>query len=244
MKPKKILKLAALNIGIVLFNIILFGVVGIQLNGADALRTAAGGAAIFLSISFFLYGNYTLLSQNDTQININEIDDYRDCIIALNQSYGKKAFDESITTIKEQVERFKKKKEKIFEILGQKFDVIDKVYEKFKTTIFDVEYVFLSNIKAILSKINAFDEEDYERLCRDISQKKFSDEVIASKKNIYKEYFIFVKNAIEDNEEIIVKLDALLLEISKHSTIEAGEIENMKEIKEMDELIKKSRYYI
>jgi len=64
------------------------------------------------------------------------------------------------------------------------------------------------------------------------------------KKNIYKEYFIFVKNAIEDNEEIIVKLDALLLEISKHSTIEAGEIENMKEIKEMDELIKKSRYYI
>jgi len=29
-----------------------------------------------------------------------------------------------------------------------------------------------------------------------------------------------------------------LLEISKHSTIEAGEIENMKEIKEMDELIK------
>jgi len=91
---------------------ILFGVVGIQLNGADALRTAAGGAAIFLSISFFLYGNYTLLSQNDTQININEIDDYRDCIIALNQSYGKKAFDESITTIKEQVERFKKRRKK------------------------------------------------------------------------------------------------------------------------------------
>jgi len=79
-----------------------------------------------------LYGNYTLLSQNDTQININEIDDYRDCIIALNQSYGKKAFDESITTIKEQVERFKKKKEKIFEILGQKFDVIDKVYESLR----------------------------------------------------------------------------------------------------------------
>jgi len=74
----------------------------------------------------FLYGNYTLLSQNDTQININEIDDYRDCIIALNQSYGKKAFDESITTIKEQVERFKKKKEKIFEILGQNLMLLTK----------------------------------------------------------------------------------------------------------------------
>jgi len=95
-ETKKDIKTCSFNIGIVLFNIILFGVVGIQLNGADALRTAAGGAAIFLSISFFLYGNYTLLSQNDTQININEIDDYRDCIIALNQSYGKKLLTKAL----------------------------------------------------------------------------------------------------------------------------------------------------
>jgi len=54
-------------------------------------------------------------------------------------------------------------------------------------------------------------------------KKSFPTKLLLQKKNIYKEYFIFVKNAIEDNEEIIVKLDALLLEISKHSTIEAGE---------------------
>ncbi|GAE87980.1 hypothetical protein [Acetivibrio straminisolvens] len=246
MKTKKILKIAALNIGIALFNVILFspGIMNIRLTNSDALSVAIGGTAIFLSLAFFIYGNYTLLFEKTPQIKVSDIKNYQECIVVLNQSYGKKTFDDSITTMKEQVERFNKKKEKIFNMLSQKFNVIDKVYEKFKTTIFDVEYVFLSNIKSILNKISAFDEEDYERLRYDIAQKKFSDEVIASKMNIYNEYINFVKNAIEDNEEIIIKLDALLLEISKHDLLEAGEIDNLKEIKEMDELIKKSKYYI
>jgi flagellar biosynthesis chaperone FliJ len=245
-KTKKILKIAALNIGIALFNVILFspGIMNIRLTNSDALSVAIGGTAIFLSLAFFIYGNYTLLFEKTPQIKVSDIKNYQECIVVLNQSYGKKTFDDSITTMKEQVERFNKKKEKIFNMLSQKFNVIDKVYEKFKTTIFDVEYVFLSNIKSILNKISAFDEEDYERLRYDIAQKKFSDEVIASKMNIYNEYINFVKNAIEDNEEIIIKLDALLLEISKHDLLEAGEIDNLKEIKEMDELIKKSKYYI
>ena len=106
-----------------------------------------------------------------------------------------------------------------------------------------MEYVFFANIKSILNKINAFDEEDYERMHNLFAQKKFSTEIITSKMNIYNEYISFVKNAIEDNEEILLKLDALLLEISKFDTLEIGEIDNMKEIKEMDELIRKSRYY-
>ena len=245
MYRKRILKIVALNLGIALFNLILFGIARIELDISDPLGFALGVAAIFLSISIFIYGNYTLLTQKAPPImKISDIKSLDDCIIVLNRSYGKKTFDNSITTLKEQVERFNKKKTKIFGMLSEKFNVIDKVYEKFNTTIFDVEYVFLSNIKSILSKISAFDEEDYERIRHDIDQKKFSDEVITSKMVIYNEYITFVKNAIEDNEEIIIKLDALLLELSKVNSLEAGEIDNLKEIKEMDELIKKSKYYI
>lgn len=247
MGTKKILKIAGLNIGIVLFNIILFspGLVGIELNSSEPFRVAIGGAAIFLSLSLFLYGNYTLITQKAPSVNkVSDIKNLKDCTVALNQAYGKKTFDNDITTMKEQIELFSKKKDKIFSMLGEKFNVIDKVYEKFNTIIFDVEYVLLSNIKGILNKISVFDEEDYERIRCDIAQKKFSDEVIASKMNIYNEYITFVKNAIEDNEEIILKLDALLLELSKFNTLGTGEIDNLKEIKEMDELIKKSKYYI
>ena len=61
--------------------------------------------------------------------------------------------------------------------------------------------------------------------------------------DIYNEYITFVKNALDVNEEILLKLDALLLELSSFDSFDAGEIENMKEIKDMDQLIKKSKLY-
>lgn len=245
MNAKKISKIIALNLGIALVNIILFspGLLNIQFDATNALGTALGSAAVFMSISLFFYGNYKLLTQKAEPIKINEIKNYEDCIIVLNQSYGKKTFDNSIDTMIEQVKHLEKKKNKIFALLSQKYNVIDEVYEKFKTTIFDVEYIFFANIKSILNKINAFDEHDYERMQSSAAQKKFSNDIITSKMSIYNEYISFVKNAIEDNEEIILKLDALLLEISKFDSFETGEIDNMKEIREMDELIRKSKYY-
>ena len=245
MDTKKALKIAGLNIGIALLNIVLFspGLFNIRLKSSDVLGIAIGGTTIFMSLLVFIYGNYKLVSQKNTSIKISDIRSHEDCIIALKQAYGKKTFDKDINIVIEQVESLKKKKDRISNILLQKFNVIDEVYERFNATIFDVEYVFFANIKSILNKINVFDEEDYERIRYNSVEKKFSSQVITSKLNIYNEYISFVKDSIEDNEEIILKLDALLLEISKFDSLEAGEIDNMKEIKEMDELIRKSKYY-
>ncbi|MCX7922568.1 MAG: hypothetical protein N3B21_11265 [Clostridia bacterium] len=245
MSTKRILKLAGLNIGIAILNIALFspGLLNIRMGGSDALSTAIGGTAIIMSFVVFIYGNYKLISQKDRTIQIIDIKSPEDCSLALKQAYGKKTFDNDISIILEQVERLQKKKEKIRAILLQKFNIIDTGYERFNSTIFDVEYVFYTNIKSILNKINVFDEEDYESIRKDDAEKKFSAKFIASKLSIYNEYISFVKEAIEDNEEIILKLDALLLEISKFNSLEAGEVDNMNEIKELDELIRKSKYY-
>ena len=245
MITKKILKLAGLNIGIVLLNIALFspGLLNIQMKGSNALSIAIGWTAILMSFVVFIYGNYKLISQRDRAIQLSDIKKPEDYILALNQAYGKKTFDNDISTILEQIERLRKKKEKIRDILLQRFNIIDTDYEKFNGTILDIEYVFYDYIKSILNKINAFDQEDYERISNNDGEKRFSAEFISSKVKIYNEYISFVKNAIEDNEEIILKLDALLLEISKFDSLQAGEIDNMKEIKEMDELIRKSKYY-
>lgn len=213
------------------------------MRGSNALSVAIGWTAIFMSLAVFIYGNYKLISRKDRAIQISEIKSSEDCILALKQYYGKKTFDNDISNILVQVERLAKKKEKIMNIILQKFSIIDSGYDKFKWTILDVEYVFFTNIQSILNKINAFDEEDYERISSGNGEKRFSTEFIDSKLSIYNEYISFVKNAIEDNEEIILKLDALLLEISKFNSLEAGKIDNMNEIKEMDELIRKSKNY-
>ena len=99
----------------------------------------------------------------------------------------------------------------------------------------------LSDFK--LNKLNAFDEKDYNRIKKDGAQKKFTLEFIQSKMSIYNEYILFVKEATEDNEQIILKLDKILLEISKLNSLEDGEIETMGAMKEIDELIDKTKLY-
>ncbi len=245
MNTKKILKLALLNIGIALLNIGLFspGLVNIKMGGSNPLHAAIGGTAIFMSVIIFFYGNYMLISQKHRIIQIKEITNSEDCILALKQACGKRIFANDISIMLEQAESLSKKKEKIRNVLLQKFNIIDTVFERFSGTISDVEYVFFTNIKSILNKIYAFDEDDYERIGSSTNRKKFSSNYIDSKLSIYNEYITYIKNAMSDNEDILLKLDALLLEISNFDCLEIGEIDNMNEIKAIDELIKKSKYY-
>jgi len=60
---------------------------------------------------------------------------------------------------------------------------------------------------------------------------------------VYDEYIKFVDAAIEDNEQILLKLDKLLLEISGLNCIESGEMEEMAGMIEIDNLIKQAKYY-
>jgi parvulin-like peptidyl-prolyl isomerase len=240
---KKIIKLLCLNIGIAAVDTILFspGLLGIGIIGASAFETALSATTIFMSIVIFGYGNYNLLKKEKI-IQIGEIKTADDCIYALNQNYGKRIFEKDITTILEQIEMFQKKRGTIKQVLLQKFDITEISYSKFDGVISDIENVFYINIKSIINKLNAFDEEDYNRIRKD-AEKKFSKEFINTKMRIYSEYMSFVKKAIENNEQIILKLDKLLLELSKFNSLEDGKIENMSAMKEVDELINKIRLY-
>ena len=56
---------------------------------------------------------------------------------------------------------------------------------------------------------------------------------------IYNEYLNFVKNATITNENILLKLDKMLFEISRYNSLESGEVMELPALAEMDELIKK-----
>jgi hypothetical protein len=241
---EKIIKILSLNIGIAVVDTIIFspGLLGIQIIGASAFETAFGATAMLMSIIVFIFGNYSLLVEEEKIIQASEIKTADDCIDALNQNYGKRIFEKDITTILEQIEMFQKKRETIKQVLLQKFDITEISYSKFDGTISDLENVFYMNIKSMINKLNAFDEKDYRRIRKD-AEKKFSKEFVDTKMHIYGEYVSFIKNAIEDNEQIILKLDKLLLELSKFNSLEDGKIENMSAMKEIDELINKIKLY-
>lgn len=245
MRKDKIMKLVGLNTGIVAVDTILFspGLIGLALGGSSIFATAFGTTAILMSIVVFFYGNYNLINEEEQIIQTRDIRTEEDCIYALEICNSKKTFREDVTIILEQIERFQKKKETIKDILLQKFSSTEMSYSKFEGTILDVENIFFINVKSIINKLNAFDEEEYLRLSDDRVTKKISRELLDNKMNIYREYINFVKNAIDDNEEIILKLDKLLLEISKFNSLEDGEIEEMSAMVEIDELIDKAKYY-
>jgi hypothetical protein len=243
LSTKKIIKILGLNIGIAAVDTTIFspGLLGIEIGGST-LETAFGITVILMSIIVFAFGNYKLIIEEEKIIQISEIKTANDCINALNQNYGKIIFEKDITTILEQIEMFKKKRETIKEVLLQKFDINEMSYSKFDGVISDLEEIFYLNIKSIINKLNAFDEKDYMRIKKD-GDNKFTKEFIHTKMGIYNEYITFVKNAIEDNEQIILKLDKLLLELSKFEVLEDGKIENMSAMKEIDDLINKIKLY-
>jgi hypothetical protein len=245
MEIKKIVKIVGLNAGIALVDTILFspGLMGIQLAGGSILETALFVTAIVMSIVVFSAGNFMLLLKKEKRIQNSEIKTSEDYIIALKQNYDKKTFESDIETILEQIKRFHRKTETIEDILLQKFESTEISYSKFHGTIIDIENIFYINIKSILNKLNAFDETDYKHTMEDNIHKKFSEEFLQSKMSVFNEYIYFINGATEDNEQILLKLDKLLLEISRFNSLEDGEIENMSAMKEIDELINKTKFY-
>lgn len=242
MDRKKLIKLLSLNLGIAAANIIAFspGLIGLGL-GADAFATASGITLIFLSGAGLIYGNYKLLTPEKV-IPTNKIMTVEDYIEALNIHRELKTFEETVDLLLDQIERLQKKNKIIRDILLQIFSASEISYKKFDAVIAEVEKIFFINIRSILNKLDAFDEEDY-NFIKKHEAGAFSQQFMEEKFKVYNEYITFVKAAAEDNEQILLKLDKLLLEISGLNSVESGQLEQMAGMIEIDNLIKEAKYY-
>ena len=244
MNKDMLIRLLALNLGIAAANIAVFssGLLAVDLFGS-ALEKAFGSAFLVLSGSGLVYGNYKLLSEPEKAIPIGAKSTKEDYVEALNEHRGLETFERNIDLLLDQIERLQKKNKTIRDILLQIFNASEISYQKFDAVIAEVENIFFKNIRSIINKLNAFDEDDYNFIKKQRNSGAFSEEIMEEKFNVYIEYIRFVKEATEDNEQILLKLDKLLLEISGLNCIESGELEQMAGMIEIDNLIKQAKYY-
>lgn len=244
MNKDMLIRLLALNLGIAAANIAVFssGLLAVDLFGS-ALEKAFGSAFLVLSGSGLVYGNYKLLSEPEKAIPIGAKSTKEDYVEALNEHRGLETFERNIDLLLDQIERLQKKNKTIRDILLQIFNASEISYQKFDAVIAEVENIFFKNIRSIINKLNAFDEDDYNFIKKQRNSGAFSEEIMEEKFNVYNEYIRFVKEATEDNEQILLKLDKLLLEISGLNCIESGELEQMAGMIEIDNLIKQAKYY-
>lgn len=241
MKIRKINSLLGLNIIIVILNIVVFspGLIGINIDFIDDFKTAIGITVIIMSIIIFIIGNYKILINSKEEVDIFKLEDDEDYINALRENSYKKVFSKGIDILLNQIERISKKQERIDDILLQKFNENEISYKNFKNIISEVVNVFYINLKSVINKINIFDEEEYRKVKKENINNKISQEKI----EMFQKYITFVKESVENNEEILLKLDKVLLELSKFNSLEDGELENMNAVKEVDELINKIKFY-
>lgn len=244
MESKKILKVITINLSVAFVNIIFFspGLIGLTLFSSNALVAAFSAVLLLLSGIILVYGNYKIITTKPKQyVKLQKLEDEEDYVNALKISKEKSVFIKDIDLILIQLERVKKAKHTILGVLlPNRFDKKELSYRKFEAVILELEKMFYKNIKGVCNQINAFDLEDYQHL---IKTTKTQDETKISRIQEYEECIQYVRQVIEVNEQMLLKLDRLTFEVAKLDSPDISEVANMPEIQEIEDLVRQINLY-
>jgi hypothetical protein len=247
MRGSNISKLA-LQIGVaVVINVIVLspGLIGFSLGGESAFQTAVAATVLVVSLCGVLYSGYSLLiaPQPRPKPEIQRLEQREDYAEALRRYWTVKAAREDVTAGLEQLERMERKKATLKEALGQRFDPHELSYQKFIGVIHEVERLFYLNVRGLVGKLGAFDEQEYERSIAPGASIRYSSKLQQEKVALFQEYLTHIRGYTNANEEILLKLDRLLLELVKLDSADYAGLERMPGMLEIDALISQTAFY-
>ncbi|OME76896.1 hypothetical protein BK120_27510 [Paenibacillus sp. FSL A5-0031] len=241
----RFVKLFGLIGGVAILNIVVLspGLLGVEIGGESVLETASGVTLLVVSLLVMLYGSYSLLFKPPVALPVKNISTREDYIAALQPYRHAKDLKNDMALALDQLERIDKKKTALTEVLSQRFDQTELSYKKFDSVIYEVEKLFYLNIRGILNKLSVFNASGYSNFTGQQQPAGLSNKLVQEKTNLYKEYLSYVTGYLRANEEILLKLDKLLLEISLLNSTDYRDVEEMSCMKEIDILIKQTKLY-
>jgi len=198
MKKNLIIKLVALNAGIIAVLLIVFLGLRFSPMSPDKVVQAVSITIIAMCVIIFFVFNYRLLSgavdQPDAlpQQDIAR-EDYRETLKkyrALNPD-----LDDEIELALDQMDSIDRKQEKLAEILKRN----ETPFESLTNTGEETEKVIYNNIRYILNRVTIWDEKEYHN---------------PKKKLIYDAYIKQIKEVLDRNDAILVEFDVFLSEVS------------------------------
>ncbi|MBP3966227.1 hypothetical protein [Paenibacillus lignilyticus] len=240
----KFVKLLGMIVVIAALNIAVFspGLMGIEI-GERPFESALGVTLLLASGLTLLYGSFTLLFKQQESISPKQLQTREDFEEALMRYRRVKVLQEDMAYALEQMERMNKRQDTLLNVLGQRFDPNELSYKKFASVTREVEKLFYLNVRSILNRLHVFDESELENAGGGRKPSRISPELLQVRSGIVNEQLTFVKQSLESNEEMLIKLDKLLLEISRLDSFEPSEIDQMPCMQEIDSLIKQTKYY-
>lgn len=245
MNGSKSVKLLLLMAVIAIVNIVLVspGLLGFHIGSDSAFQSASVITVWMVSVLALFYGSYVLLFKPPAVKAIQTIQTREDYIDALHHYRNVKVLKNDIALALDQLERIEKKRNALLDVLGQRFEQTELSYKKFMAVIDEVEKLFYLNIRGILNKLGVFAASDFNRMADQPKASQLSSKVAQKKTALYQEYLAYVTGYLEANEEIMLKLDKLLLEISLLGSTDYRDVEEMPCMKEIDTLIKQTKLY-
>jgi hypothetical protein len=238
-------KLLGIIAGVIIVNIAVLspGLLDVEIGGDNPLETASGVTLLFISLLVVLYGSYSLLFKPRSTSFASRLETHVDYVAELNHYNSVKVLKNEVSLAQDQLERLEKKKNTLLNVLTQRFDPAELSFRKFNTVINEVEKLFYLNIRGVLNKLNVFDASEYAQFADKQKQAQFSSALVQKKSALYSEFFSYVTGYLGANEEILLKLDQLLLEISQLDNAAYESVEEMPCMKELTALIKQTKLY-
>ena len=228
---KKYLKLITANLTIAVIAVVLYspGLVNLRLSDYSIFRAGMSIiAALLLILAFFLI-NIRLLKEPDhrpvTLEDVRDLDKAKDLA----------------RTAADQLDRIFQCRKRLSGILEQKFTRGTISFQKFDSVALAAESSAIKNVVAMANRMRLFDEKEYARL-QHYREDDIPDDIQEEQLRLYQKNFDDVRSTIALNEKILLKLDALAMEISASTSTDAADLNN-ELIGEIERLIDETRYY-
>ena len=226
-----------INITLILLNAVVFSgsFAGINIFSGGAADILVGIIVVLFTISVFIkvngigfIGKYGV--KYSRAGNSGEPATLEQCEAELKSFYNYSEtghFDDNLSAIIEQIGKFKSKRNHVKGALSELFEDTEITYSKFNASIENVEAIVIRDIIALLKKIKILGEN-----------------VLNERKGaLYDELVDHMSKTVVNHNDILLKMDKLLIELSVFSAQSAEERNQNSAASELLELIDSVKWY-
>lgn len=241
---KRYIKLIVADILIVVIAVILYspGLLRLRISDYSIFRAGMSVIAAIALICIFFFINITALKgPKQIPATLETVSDIEKAKAILKQHVGGKFFGSTAKTVISQLERIDKCQKRLVDIIRRKFTPGTMSWKKFYVVVHEAESSAIKNVVTMANRMPLFDEAEYARL-QHYKEDDIPDDIQEEQIKLYRESFDRVKSVITLNEKILLKLDALALELSTSEISENEEV-NSNLLGEIERLIEETKYY-
>lgn len=241
---KRYLKLAAADLCIAASAVVLYspGLVNLRLSDYSIFRAGMSIIAAVILITLFFVINIRLLKEPEQKpIMLEDVPDLERAKDILQDYCKGRYFGSLAKTASEQLDRILKCRQRLSVILEQKFTRGTMSWDKFNSTVSAAEASAIKNVVAMANRMCIFDEKEYARL-QNYREDDIPDDIQEEQLRLYQKNLEAIRWTIALNEKILLKLDALAMEISSSASRNDTDW-NHELVSEIERLIEETRYY-